>query len=100
MPSLIAALWGGFLSMIGTIVGRVLISLGIGYVAFRGIDTMVTAAKTSLFTSISSLPQAAVQLAGVLQVGTCVNIMASAVLARLAVAGLANGVLTKFVTKG
>ena len=100
MPALVAALWGAFLAFIPTLVGRVLVSLGIGYVAFRGIDTLVTAAKGTLFSNISTSYPVVVQLAGVLQIGTCINIMASAVLARMAVAGLTNGLLTKFVTKG
>jgi hypothetical protein len=100
MPLFVAALIGALISALGTIVGRVLVSLFIGYASYQGIDTLVTAGKASLFSSVSAQGALVVQLAGVLQIGTCVNIMASAALAKLVVSGLVNGKLTKFVTKG
>lgn len=100
MPALIAALWGAFLTIIPTLVGRVLIAAGIGYVAYSGIDGLVNSARSSLFASISASYPVVVQLAGVLKIGTCINIMTSAVLARLALAGITNGLVTKFVNKG
>jgi hypothetical protein len=95
-----AALWGFFISIIPTVVGRVLLSLGFGYVAYSGIDLLMTGAKTALLSRITGSGAIVVQLAGVLQVGTCINILASAVAARLVVAGITNGVLTKMVSKG
>lgn len=100
MPLLAAAILGAFLQAIGTLVGRVLISLGIGYVAYSGIDTMVTYAKTTALSNIQGLPATALQLAGVLQVGTCINILTSALLARLVIRGLTSGLVTRMVTKG
>lgn len=100
MPVLLVALWGVFLSMIGTIVGRVLVSLAIGYVSYRGIDSLVSVAKATLFANIAAQGGVVVQLAGVLQIGTCINIMASAAIAKLTVAGLRNGAFTKMIVKG
>lgn len=100
MPLLVGALLGALIQGMGTLVGKVLISLGIAYVAYSGIDTMLTAAKTELFSRIAGQGSVVVQLAGVLQVGTCINILVSAYLARLVVQGLTNGKLTSMVTKG
>lgn len=100
MPLFIAALLGALIQGAGTLVGKVLISLGIGYVAYSGLDTLIDTAKTELFSRIAGQGAVVVQLAGVLQIGTCVNIIASAYLARLVVAGLTNGKLTSMVTKG
>lgn len=100
MPLLVGALLGALIQGMGTLVGKVLISLGIAYVAYSGIDTMLTSAKTELFSRIAGQGSVVVQLAGVLQVGTCINILVSAYLARLVVQGLTNGKLTSMVTKG
>lgn len=100
MPAFIAALLGGLITAAGTLVGKVLISLGIGYVAYSGMDTLIEASKASFFSSVAGQGATVMQLAGVLQVGTCVNIIASAYLARLVVAGLTNGKLTSMVHKG
>jgi Protein of unknown function (DUF2523) len=100
MPLLLGALLGLIIQSVGTLVGRVLISLGISYVAYKGIDTLVTSSKGALLSSIGGLHPVAVQLAGVLQIGTCVNIMASAALAKLILMGLTSGALTRMVVKG
>ncbi len=100
MPLLIQALLGGLIQAAGTLVGKVLLSLGIGYVSYTGINLLFDSAKQTLFANIASQAPVAVQLAGVLQVGTCVNIMVSAALAKLVLAGLTNGTLTRMVTKG
>jgi hypothetical protein len=66
MPLLLGALLGLIIQSIGTLVGRVLISLGISYVAYKGIDTLVGSVKDNLISSISGLSPIALQLAGFL----------------------------------
>ncbi|TFY99005.1 DUF2523 family protein [Ramlibacter humi] len=100
MPALFLLFLGYLVQAVGTIVGRVLISLLIGYVAYQGIDTLVGSSKAQLLSAISAQAPLAVALAGVLQVGTCINILCSAAVARLTVAGLTNGAITRMVTKG
>lgn len=99
MPTLIGALLGALIQGMGTLVGRVLISLGIGYVSYAGIDTLATAARDDLLQRIQGAGAVVLQLAGVLQIGTCINILVSALLARFVVAGLTNGALTRMVQK-
>ncbi|MDO9292642.1 MAG: DUF2523 family protein [Hydrogenophaga sp.] len=100
IPLLVPALVGALVTAAGTIVGKVLISLGIGYVAYSGIDVLLEASKAAFFSNIAGMGGTVVQLAGVLQIGTCVNILASAYLARLLIAGLTNGKLTSMILKG
>ena len=45
MPLIIAALWGALIEIAGTLVGKVLVSLGIGYAVYTGVDTSITWAK-------------------------------------------------------
>jgi archaellum component FlaF (FlaF/FlaG flagellin family) len=99
VPLLIQALLGGLIQAAGTLVGKVLLSLGIVYVSYTGINTFFDTAKQTLFSNIAQQAPVAVQLAGVLQIGTCVNILVSAALAKLVMMGLTNGSLTRMITK-
>ncbi|NJM43621.1 MAG: DUF2523 domain-containing protein [Brachymonas sp.] len=99
MPALAAAILGALISGIGTLVGRVLVSLGIAYVAYSGIDALINTARAQFISSVQGLPALAIQLTGVLQIGTCVSILTSAFLTRLIVRGLSSGVVTRMVTR-
>lgn len=99
MPLLVSALLGGLIQVAGTLVGRVLLSLGIGYVTFNGIEALMTAVKTDVIAAIGAQGAVVSSLAGVLQVGTCVNIMMSAIAVKLAMAGLTSGAITRLVYK-
>ena len=100
MPLLIAALWGALLQIAGTLVGRVLLSLGIGYVTFTAVDTSIAWAKAQFLTGMSGLPAAAVGMAHTMKLGICVSMILSAITARLVLGGLtAGGSLTKMVQK-
>jgi Protein of unknown function (DUF2523) len=98
MPLLVGAFIGALISAAGTIIGQVLISLGIGFVAYQGIDIFLIAAKQTFLGSLGLSPVIG-QLAGVLQVGTAVNILASAMASRLVLAGLTSGTLKKMVNR-
>ena len=100
MPLLVAAIWGALIQIAGTLVGKVLVSLGIGYVTYSGIDTSLAWAKGQFLAGMSGLPAAAVQLAGLMNVGECVSMLLSAVAARMVLAGLtAGGTVKRLVVK-
>jgi len=101
MPVIIAALIGGLISAAASMAGRILIALGIGVVVFNGVSLLVTEAKTRAF---SYLDQAAGvgqigQFMGILQIGTCLNILFSALMIRLVLHGLTGDSIKKWVTK-
>lgn len=100
MPIWVASLLGGLVQVAGMLVGRVLISLGIGYATFTGVDTTLTWVTTQFVSAMGGLPAAAVQMAGLLKVGVCVSMLLSAVAARLVLGGLTSGALTRMVLKG
>jgi hypothetical protein len=99
MPIFIAALLGGLVSAAGTLVGRVLISLGIGYVTFTGVDASIAFAKAAVVAGVGALPANAIAVAGALKIGVCISILTSALVARMTLAGLTSGAVTKMVTK-
>lgn len=99
MPFFIAALWGALIPMLGSFVGRILVSLGIGYVTYTGIDTAITFAKNAFLSGLSGLPANAVAMAGVLKIGVCVSMLLSAVTARFVMQGLVAGAVKRQVLK-
>lgn len=100
MPLIIAALWGALISIAGTLVGQVLLSLGIGYLTFTGVDLSIAWAKAQFLSGLTGIPAAAVGLAGVMKVGVCVSMLLSAVTARVTLSGMqAGGSIKKMVVK-
>lgn len=99
MPIFLAAFLGGLLSAASSFVGRVLIALGISYVTYTGLDTLIDWIIDQIHDEISGAPVVVVQILGLLQVDTCISILASAVAARLVLRGLTGGALTKMVIK-
>lgn len=100
MPLIIAALWGALISIAGTLVGQVLLSLGIGYLTFTGVDLSIGWAKAQFLSGLAGVPAAAVQLAGTMKIGVCVSMLLSAVTARVTIAGMqAGGTIKKMVIK-
>lgn len=96
LPALLAPLVGGLLAglagSIGTLVLRVLVSLGIGYVTYQGIDTSIGWARSYIFSAMGSAPGPVMQVMGVMKVGSMVSIVLSGLVVRASLAGLIGGV--------
>jgi hypothetical protein len=99
MPVIIAALIGGLVSASASFVGRALIALGVGVVVYTGIDLSLTEFKTIFVNSVNGMDGRIVGMLGIFKIGTSVNIILSAILARLALNGLTSGSLKRFVLK-
>lgn len=99
MPVFLAALIGGLVSACGTIVGRVLVSLGFSYVAFTGVNASIDWVRGQFLSGVAGLPSAAVGIMGLMKVGTCVSMLLSAVATRLLISGLTSGTLKRMVLK-
>jgi hypothetical protein len=101
MPLFISALWGAFISIAGTLVGQVLLSIGISYLTFTGVDASIGWAKAQFLSGLTGLPAAAVGLAGVMKVGVCVSMLLAAVTTRVTMLGMqSGGKLTQMTVKG
>jgi hypothetical protein len=100
MFAFLMPLLGGLLSITGSLVGRVLLALGIGYATFKGFDVSVAWLLTQIKTNIGGMPVEVVSLLGYLWVDKAIGMIFSAYSAALLVkmAGQAN--VTKMVTKG
>lgn len=99
MPAFIAMLLGGLLNVAGSLVGRVLIALGLSVVTFTGLSTTLSWARTNVIGSFSSLPPEVVGMLSAMGVGEFLSIILSALAARLLLQGLTDGSMKKWVLK-
>lgn len=99
MPIFIAALLGGLATAVGSLVGRVLIALGITYVSYSGLNVLLDGIKADIFANLGGLSGQVLGIVGVLQIDTAINITFSAIAARMVIAGLTSGVITRRVIK-
>lgn len=99
MPLFVAALLGALVSGAGSIVGRVLISLGIGYVTYTGLSLLAGAIKTQVVGLLGSAPGQMIAVMSLLKIDVAVSILFSALAARWVLAGLTSGALTRMIVK-
>jgi hypothetical protein len=98
MPVFLAALIGGLVSAAGSFVGSALISLGISAITFYGVKTLVDNVKAHVFSYLQAGAgvEGFMSFIGVLQVGTCINILFSAYVVRLTLRGLRGDAIKRF----
>lgn len=99
MPLFLAALLGGLVQAAGSIVGRVLIALGIGYVSYTGINALLTWIKSQVVAYLTGAPATVVAIMGLLKVDVALSIVFSALAARLVLQGLTSDKVTRMVVK-
>lgn len=106
LPAILAggiatAIVAGLASGAMQIVLKVLVGLGFGYMTYTGVDLLVTQNQGQIIELLNTLPPLARQLIGVLKIGTCLSIMFSAMVMRLTIFGLNEGVIKRMmVTPG
>lgn len=98
MP-LLMALLGGLLSIAASMVGRVLLALGIGYVTYKGVGTTTDFLVSQIKTNMAGLPSEVLDFLAFCWVDKGLGMIFSTWTACTAVTGLASG-LTKFKIKG
>lgn len=99
MPAFLASLLGGLIQITGSLVGRVLVALGLSAVTYTGMSSSLSWLKSQAVTAALGLPADVVGMLSVMKVGTCISIIFSAMLARLVVTGLQGDTVKKWVLK-
>jgi len=95
MPIFLAALLGGFVTALGSMVGRVLISLGLGFVTYQGFSVLLDFIKDRVFTELLGVDSMAIQVFGALNIDAAINVLFSALAVRLIIQGVTGGSVTK-----
>lgn len=91
LPAILASLLGGLLSVVSSVVGRVLVSLGIGFTVYSGLDVALSFLRDQAVSRLQSLPPEVVGLISYLGVGSALNIVFSALAAKMVLNGVVNG---------
>lgn len=91
-------LLGGLVSIIPSLVGQVLVGLGVAAITYTGMDASLSWLKSGAVTALLGLPANVVGMLSVMQVGSCVSMVFSAFSIRLALLGL-NGTVKRLVAK-
>lgn len=99
MPIFLAALLGGLIQAAASIAGRVLISLGVGFITYTGITATITYIEGVIHTSAGSAGAMATAALGLIQFDVVVGLIVAAISARLVINGLTSGTLKKMVYK-
>lgn len=98
MPVLIVWLLRGLLGIAPSLIATVLTRLGVGMVTYTGISALTNTLSNEIFGAFSGVDPIVMQLFGVLQVGTCIKIMLSAITVKLTIKGLSGaGSIKKIV---
>lgn len=96
LPAL-APIVGGLLLYITTgVVFRALVALGMGYMTYTGITSLLAYIKSEMLAAFGGLPPQIFSLLAYMQVGTAFNIILSACVVRLTLRGMntATGAIT------
>lgn len=99
MPVFLASLLGGLISIIGSAVPRVLVALGISVVTYSGLSVTLGYVKTQALSALEGLPADMVALLAYMGVGQFLNIITSALLARMVLDGLQGDTMKRWVKK-
>lgn len=99
MVRILLALGSLLLQLVGSFAGRALVALGIGVVTYSGINTTVSWVKQQAISSLLGLGPEVVGVLGLLKVGTCINIVFSAMLVRAVINGIQGDTFKRWVHK-
>lgn len=98
MPFIVALL-GGLLTVAGSMVGRILLALGMGYVTYSGFDVGVTWLLDQIKSNIGSMGADTVSFLAYMWVDKAIGLIFSAYSAALVVKMAGSTKLTKLITK-
>lgn len=76
-------------------VARILLSLGVSFITFRGFDVILSLATNSIHSMLSGLPSDIAMFLGLADVDLAINLILSAYAARVAMIALTQMRLTK-----
>lgn len=99
MPIFIAALGGMLINLVGTMVGRIMIALGISVITYTGVNASLEALKMQAVATFTALPPEVYAILAMMRVGQCISIITSAIAARMLLDGLTGDTFKRWVHK-
>ena len=99
MPVLIAAILGGLASVMGSLVGRVLLALGLGYVTYRGLDALVLFGLQAVKDAVGGLSGEISDFFAYVWLDKAITMIFSSYSASMLIKGWSGGMLSKLGVK-
>ena len=99
MPWIIAVLLQGLLFLTKSLVGRVLVALGIGVTSYTGMSASIGWLKSQAITALGSMGADTLNLIAYMKVGVAINIVISAMLARFVLNGITGDTFKNWAFK-
>jgi hypothetical protein len=99
MPAILFALGTLLINISTTLVGRVLLALGMGVATFTGMQTTLGYIGMQFVEKVRLLPPEVVGMLGVMKLGVCVSIITSAVAVKLLMNGLTGDTFKRWVMR-
>lgn len=99
MPALLLAFAGMLSSVAGTLVGRVLLALGINFITYKGMDLVFDGLKSAINSNLTGLPGDISGMLGAVGITQAIAIVFGAITARVTISGIRNGSFTRMLAK-
>jgi hypothetical protein len=100
MPWIISVLLGGLLQIVGSVVGRVLLALGFGFVEYVGINLLIESAKASATSLLGGVGGSIIgEWAGFFLIDQHVSIILSAIGVKVMLNALGGASVKRLVQK-
>lgn len=90
-------LLGGLVAIAPTLVGQILISLGVGVVTYSGLSASLGWLKSSFIAAAMGLPPEVIGMMGLMKIGSCVSMVFSAMVIRMTIQGLTGATFKRWV---
>lgn len=98
MPAFVVWILGALGPVLMSVVGRVLLALGIGIATFTGVDLALDSLKARIISDIQGLPAVIVGILGLLRLDQAILTVFSAFMATVAIRAT-QGAVSKWVLK-
>lgn len=99
MPVFIAAIGGMLINLVGTLVGRVLIALGMSVITYTGMSASLVLLRDQAISSFGALPIEVFSMLAAMKVGVSISIVTSAIAARMLLDGLQSDTFKRWALK-
>lgn len=96
MPIFIGSIWGAFLGIIGTVVGRVAVALGIGLISYVGYGSIIQEITSYGKDALIGLPDELKKILGLLRIGESFSLLTGTVTVKMIANGMKNGTIKRF----
>jgi Protein of unknown function (DUF2523) len=100
MPWIASVILSGLIQIASTLVGRVLLAMGLGFVEFAGIDTLLSTVKTAATSAFDGLGASGLlEWAGFFRIDIHLSIILSAIGVKVALNALGGSRVRRLVSK-